>query len=276
MLTCHLLDTGYCLAFEPLVMQGGRWRMIACHSVVALLGHPRHGWTLWDAGYSPRLLEVTRSWPYRLYRWATPLYLRPEQSVAEQLPRFGLTPRDIRRVIVSHFHADHIAGLADFPLADILALREAVEAVRGLSGWQALRRAFIPQLLPADFDHRCQLFEAPAGGATKPLEKIMDVFGDGLAQLVALPGHARGQVGLLARTDRGPFFFLADACWLSASARWGRQANRVTNLIVDSAQQVGQTLQAIRSFTREEPDWQLLPTHCPEAFERYVAPPGRR
>jgi glyoxylase-like metal-dependent hydrolase (beta-lactamase superfamily II) len=192
--------------------------------------------------------------------------------VAEQLPRYGLTPRDIRRVIVSHFHADHIAGLADFPLAEIIALQDAVEGIRGLSGWQALRRAFIPSLLPSDFDRRCHLVEIPSEPRGSGLGPLLDLFGDGLAQLVALPGHARGQVGLMARTDRGPLFFLADACWLSESARSGRLPNRVTNLIVDKPQEVRQTLQAIRSFTREEPDWQLMPTHCPEAFERYVAP----
>jgi hypothetical protein len=50
----------------------------------------------------------------------------------------------------------------------------------------------------------------------------------------------------------------------------------VTNLIVDDAVQVKQTLQAIRSLAREKPDWQWIPTHCPEAFGRYVTAPARR
>jgi glyoxylase-like metal-dependent hydrolase (beta-lactamase superfamily II) len=276
-LTCHLLDTGYCTAFEPFVIQGGQWRIIECHSLVALLRHPKHGWTLWDAGYSPRLWEATRAWPYRLYRWATPLHIRPELAVVNQLSHFGLEARDIRRVIISHFHADHIAGLADFPLAEIIALREAVEAVEGLEGWQALSRAFVPTLLPDDFARRLTLLERPQqlpslGG----LGPTLDLFGDGSACIVRLPGHARGQMGLLADTDRGPLCFVADACWLSESVRTGRLPNRVTNLIVDDAVQVKQTLQAIRSLAREKPDWQWIPTHCPEAFGRYVTAPARR
>src|SRR5262245_53702803 len=65
--TCHILDTGYCLAHESLVMRGGARREIACHSLVALIHHPRHGWGLWDTGYAPRMLEATARWPFSLY-----------------------------------------------------------------------------------------------------------------------------------------------------------------------------------------------------------------
>src|SRR5947209_20487677 len=96
-LACHVLDTGHCLASEHHLIRGGRRRRVACHSIVALLRHPRHGWMLWDAGYAPRLLEATRGVPFRLYRWATPLRLDPSLAVVAQLPRFGLAARDVRR-----------------------------------------------------------------------------------------------------------------------------------------------------------------------------------
>ncbi len=59
-LQCHMLDTGYCLAWEHHVLQGGRHKRIACHSLAVLLRHPEHGWLLWDTGYAPRMLEVTK------------------------------------------------------------------------------------------------------------------------------------------------------------------------------------------------------------------------
>src|SRR5262245_15718756 len=58
-LECHILDTGYCLASEHHLICGGRHRTVHCHSIVALLRHPRHGWLLWDAGYAPRILKAT-------------------------------------------------------------------------------------------------------------------------------------------------------------------------------------------------------------------------
>src|SRR5207244_3355659 len=87
-LTCHLLDTGHCLASEHHLIRGWQRRKLAIHSLVALLGHPTQGWLLWDTCYSPRMLEATRRFPYRLYRWATPLRLAPELAVVAQLSRF--------------------------------------------------------------------------------------------------------------------------------------------------------------------------------------------
>ena len=92
---CHLLDTGYCTASEHHLIQGGQRKRVVVHSVAALLQHPTHGWLLWDAGYAPRLLDATRRLPFRLYRWVTPMHVRPELAVVAQLGRFGLEPRDV-------------------------------------------------------------------------------------------------------------------------------------------------------------------------------------
>src|SRR5579862_6933840 len=77
-LQCHILDTGHCLAEEKFLLRGGRNRIVECHSLVALLGHPTRGWLLWDSGYAPRMWEATKRFPFRMYRWVTPLRLRPE------------------------------------------------------------------------------------------------------------------------------------------------------------------------------------------------------
>jgi glyoxylase-like metal-dependent hydrolase (beta-lactamase superfamily II) len=151
LLTCHILDTGHCLAHEHVLIEGGARKEVACHSIVALLGHPQHGWLLWDAGYAPHMLAATEHFPYSLYRLVTPLRLRPELAVAAQLPSLGLTPADVSAIVISHFHADHLAGLQDFPLSRFLALPEAYASVAQRRGLAALRRAFIPSLLPRIF-----------------------------------------------------------------------------------------------------------------------------
>jgi glyoxylase-like metal-dependent hydrolase (beta-lactamase superfamily II) len=270
LLQCHILDTGHCLASEHLLIRGGRRAVIACHSIVALLHHPRHGWFLWDAGYAPHLLEATRRLPYRLYRWATPLRLRPELAVAAQLARFGLTPKDVKRIILSHFHADHVAGLRDFPHAEFVTLRTAYEDVAGRRGFRALRRAFIPALLPADFERRATLLPAFGGPALGAFGPSFDLFGDGTAVLAELPGHARGQLGLLAATQRGPLFFVADSCWLSASVRERRPPHGLTHFFIDDSAALRTTIDRLHDFAAARPEVALVPSHCPEAFQTYV------
>jgi len=71
----EVLDTGYCLASEQHILQGGERRQIACHALAILLHHPQQGWLLWDTGYAPRIFDVTRNFPFSLYRQATPLHI---------------------------------------------------------------------------------------------------------------------------------------------------------------------------------------------------------
>jgi glyoxylase-like metal-dependent hydrolase (beta-lactamase superfamily II) len=273
LLQCHVLDTGYCTASEHHLIQGGRRRRIMVHSVAALLQHPQHGWLLWDAGYAPRLLDATRRLPYRLYRWVTPMHVRPELAVVAQLGRYGLTPRDVRRVVVSHFHADHVAGLRDFPTSDLIALRSAYEDVAGRRGLRALAVAFVPALLPDDFDRRATLLPSFTGPPLGTLGATHDLFADGSAVLTELPGHARGQMGLLAQTPHGRVFFAADSCWLSASYRERRPPHRMTNFFIDDPAAMRQTIDHLHDFAQANPDVAVVPSHCPEAFERHVERP---
>jgi glyoxylase-like metal-dependent hydrolase (beta-lactamase superfamily II) len=272
LLQCHILDTGHCLASEHHLIAGGRRRTIQCHSIVALLGHPQHGWLLWDAGYAPRLWDATVHLPFRLYRWVTPLRLDPTLAVVAQLARHGLQPADIRRIVISHFHADHVAGLRDFPLAELVASRSAYEDVAGRTGFRALCKAFVPALLPEDFERRALLLPEFSGEPLGGLGPVYDLFGDGSALLVALPGHARGQLGLLAMTTRGLLFFVADSCWLSASYRENRSPHRITHLIMDDPRAMKTTIDHLHHFWREHADVALVPSHCPEAFDRFVLP----
>ncbi len=269
-LKCHVLDTGHCLALEKHLLQGGRHRTVVCHSLVALLGHPRHGWLLWDSGYAPRLWDATKRFPYRAYRWVTPLHLRPELAVVAQLPRFGLTAGDVRRVVVSHFHADHVAGLRDFPTAELFASKAAYEDVAGRTGLRALQRAFVPALLPDDFARRAVLLPGFEGETLDPFGPTCDLFGDGSAVLVSLPGHARGQVGLLARTEEGARFFVADSCWLSAAYRGNRPPHWITHLFIDDVAALRATLGNLHAYAHAHPEVALIPSHCPEAYQKYV------
>jgi glyoxylase-like metal-dependent hydrolase (beta-lactamase superfamily II) len=273
-LTCHLLDTGHCLASEHHLLRGGQRRQVQIHSLVALLGHPTQGWLLWDTGYAPRMLEATHRFPYRLYRWATPLRLSPELAVVAQLPRFGLEAAAIRRVVVSHFHADHISGLRDFPHAEIVATHAAYESIAGRSGFRALVRCFIPELLPPDFEHRAVLLPDFAGPAVAGLGPTLDLFGDGSAIVLSLPGHARGQIGLLANTQRGKLFFVADSCWMSTGFRTNTPPHWITRLFTDDFMALKSTLAQLHRYHCRHPEVSIIPSHCPEVFRQYLGGPA--
>lgn len=267
---CYLLDTGYCVAHESLMMRGGRRQPVDCHSLVALIRHPQHGWGLWDTGYAPRMVDATARWPFRLFRYATPLRLHPELAAAAQLPRWGLAAHDIRWVILSHLHADHLAGLRDFPAARVIVTAEAYAGVAGYRGVRAMARAFIPSLLPADLAGRLTLVREFAGPPIPELGLAHDLFGDGSLLLVPLPGHARGQVGLLAATAERRILLAADGAWHTRAIHERRLPHPLTYLLIDDRRALRRTLDRLHEFAERYPEVALVPTHCPEAYAREV------
>lgn len=270
MLTLELLDTGHCVVPEHLVISGGSRRPLECHALVGLISHPEQGLILFDTGYAPRMLEATRAWPYRLYRYATPLRLRPELAVASQLAARGVDPAAVGHVIVSHFHADHVAGLRDFPAARLVVAAAALEQALALRGVAALRRGIIPALLPDRLGAGGGLFVLPlaqmSGQPLAGLGPTHDLFGDGSIRLVALPGHARGQIGALLQTAAGPVLLAADGAWTSRSIREGRPPSPLTNLLVDDVPALKATLRGLGTFARANPAVRIVPTHCPEVY----------
>ncbi|HEU5100968.1 MAG TPA: MBL fold metallo-hydrolase [Roseiflexaceae bacterium] len=268
---CHVLDTGHCLAHESMMIRGGRRLEVECHSLVALIWHPQHGWGLWDTGYAPRMEQETARWPFRLFRYATPLRLRPELAAAAQLWRWGLAPADLRWIVLSHLHADHVAGLRDFSAARIFMTSAAYDHINSRRGWRAVARGYVPRLLPDDLSSRATLIHEFAGQPLPVLGPTYDLFGDRSLLLVQLPGHARGQVGLLAHTAERKILFAADGAWLTRSIRERRLPHPLTYLLIDDRRELRRTLDKLHDFARQYSDIALIPTHCPEAYACEVA-----
>ncbi|TGT17315.1 MBL fold metallo-hydrolase, partial [Mesorhizobium sp. M3A.F.Ca.ET.174.01.1.1] len=94
-----------------MILRGGSWQSVRLRVRYGLILHPVAGAVLIDTGYTQEALSgERRGRMLRLYG----ALLKPELNAAEQvlpvLSRFGLSPDDIRTVIVTHFHADHISG----------------------------------------------------------------------------------------------------------------------------------------------------------------------
>src|SRR5262249_24815079 len=142
-----------------MVVRGQGWRPATFPSLFAALHHPERGLTLFDTGYAQPFLAATRGFPGRLYRWMTPVTLHPGDSALEQLQPRGVAARDVRRIVLSHLHADHIAGTRDFPEAEVICARAAYDSIRSRGQISALLRAYLPGLLPDDFAARARFLE---------------------------------------------------------------------------------------------------------------------
>lgn len=263
----HLLETGYCRVNGRVAYGNKDGGTVDCHATCALLHHAEKGWLLFDTGYAPRVLDATRHFPYSLYAHTTPLHIRPERAAVAQLPRLGLTAADIQTVVVSHFHADHLGGLLDFPGAVPVCARAAYDAVVNLTGLAAVRRAFLPDLMPPDFAQRAVWTETLC--ATLSDRDHRDLFGDGSCVLVPLPGHAAGQMGLLAYCATGEgLLFVADAAYTLRAIWDNTPFHPLTRLFTDDYAAASKTIACLREYQQAQPGLLILPTHCPETLHR--------
>jgi glyoxylase-like metal-dependent hydrolase (beta-lactamase superfamily II) len=266
----HLLQAGSCRHPEAMARQGASWKPAVFPALATLILHPRIGPVLFDTGYDPAFFAATRSFPERLYRWATPVDLPERGAVADQLDGFGLEPADIRAVIISHFHGDHVAGLHAFPRASIFCARAGLTEVRERGRLSGVRRGLVSGLLPPDLESRARFFEdfprTALGAELAPFEAGADLFGDGSMIAVPLPGHCPGHWGLVARgEDDRRHFLIADAAWSRKAVRDNAPPPRLTTSLLGRTSEYRRTLDDLHALWARNPELRLTPSHCPEA-----------
>lgn len=254
-------------------MQGGKWRTVRFPAICALLEHPTHGNIVFDTGYAPRSLEVTKTFPFQVYGKMTPTFIESHQSLAFQLKaQKNIDASEVETVILSHFHADHLGGAKDFSTAQFLYLDRAYQDVRGKTGIAALKKAYIPDLLPDDFEKRSapfswkNLISLPQ---LAPFNQGIDLFGDGTLFAILLEGHAKGQIGIYFEADElGEVLLCADACFSSQAYRENRPPKVLTNYFLSDAPQMYlETLNKLHQLYKNRPEIHILPSHCNEVLQ---------
>ncbi len=275
----RLLFTGHTEGWEHHVLKGARHEIVPFHSMVAVVEHPRFGVTLFDSGYSRHFHEHTRRFPFSLYAKVTPVTCVPDNEVKAQLARLG-TP-NVDRIVLSHFHGDHIAGVRDFDDADVIVHADAWRDARSRRGLNAVRKGFVPGLLPDGFGERVFCLDRFCDPGFGPFARAHDLFGDRSVLLVELPGHAAGQVGMLVQLDDGSAsagnpsgaptrkLLCADAVWYRQAIREVRMPGAITRPLLSSSKDYRRTLDILHAFSQQFPEIELLPTHCPEVFASY-------
>lgn len=269
-----LLEGGYCTHKEKMVINGGRNETVRFYSMFGLIRHEKHGVILYDTGYTKRFYKETESFPSMIYAKMTPVYVKEEDTAVYKLKELGIKPEDVTYIIISHFHADHIAALKDFPKAKFIYMKNGYEKVKNLGAFGALRAGYLAGLLPTDFESRSILLDENDKTyqveAIPEFEYTFDFFGDGTIKFIPLNGHYRGHLGALVNTGTEQYFLIADSCWLSKSFKENIMPHKMATIIMDDAKAYKTTLEKIHHFYKNNPNISIIPSHCSEVYAKYI------
>ncbi len=273
-LNFKLFNTGFCTSLEKLAIKTAPWRRHKFPATFALIQHPKFGNILFDSGHSSRFFKLTNKFPLSVYRWLIHVTHDEKQDAINQLKTFGLSPKEINYIFISHFHADHIGGLCDFPNAKFIYLKNAYEAVKNLKRLSALKAGFISGLIPNDFVQRSYLLDnQPMISLAQeyfPFESGYQIFNDDSLMAVKLPGHTEEQVGLFLKiSENEKIFMIGDACWSSESYLNLVLPHSLSFIAMAGKETYMETLKKIHHLNKHSPDIKIIPSHCQQVWEKF-------
>ena len=225
-----------------------------------LIEHPE-GLILVDSGESPRA-----SHPGYFPKWqpffllAVDIHVRPDQGIGARLAQRGLTPEDLKAVVLTHLHHDHGDGVSDLDGAPIYVSREHWDAFgRYLP---AAAEGAVPKQWPSHFMPR--ILE-PTGAAIGPFPRTYPLTSDGKVVAVDTPGHVPGHLSVIVFGDDVAYFLAGDATYDS-----GLTDAELTDGVNNNPRQAIESVRRIKEFARQYPTV-LLPAHDPGAAQRLTA-----
>ena len=275
----RLFKAGFCTHPGFIVQPGSGFKSKEFPAGIALIKHPKQGYILFDTGYHPDFLKSTRPFPERFYAMLTPCHLNHGDTILSQIKTLNIDNNDIKHLMLSHFHADHIAGMVDFPKSEIHCHRAGLDYMQQSNRLNRVRKGYLNKLVPEHANEQFSFIDSFTIDVAEILdlpEKIgllaKDWFDDQSIYIVNLPGHAAGHIGLLIRLESSFIFLLADACWLKESLTKNINQHWIANILSDDHKAYKDTLQKLRRcFQLSDDSVVFVPSHCEETINRLIS-----
>ena len=268
----YLNYAGHCFASAHHVVKGDENKMIKFHALFGLLNHPEKGWILFDTGYTTRFYNATKNYPNKIYANATKVVISDINEIKNQLKSLGLETSDIKHIIISHFHADHIGGLKDFNHATMYCTKKSYQQVKQVSNFFAFSKGILKQLIPEAIEDRLVFIEeCSTENSDDTFGVRYDLFQDNSVIIYNLPGHAAGQIGIVVKTQKKKYFLVADSCWDERAYKEGKLPNSIVRLFFDSWKDYKDSLQKVTDYHNKNPEVIIVPTHCSTTTDSLVS-----
>lgn len=199
-------NCGYCTNNLKLVFKKHKKVIKKFPAGVFLIKHPKEGYVLFDTGYSTDIYNL--GWKGKLYNLFNPTYVKEEDQINIQLEKDNIKCSEIKYLILSHLHPDHIGCVKYFKNAKIIISSEAFNTYEK----NKIRYLIFERLLPEWFENKLTIIDDKKLKQSKnKYLSYYDLFGDKSMLLTQVNGHAKGQICCL----------IEDKLFLGADSSWG-------------------------------------------------------
>jgi N-acyl homoserine lactone hydrolase len=223
---------------------------------VFVVEHPEGVFVI-DTGPSPRINEpdyfACDKGNEFFYKRNMRFFVPTGDTLGPRLAQAGIDAKRVKGLVITHFHADHVGGVDLLPQAKVYT---------GTGNWPQHVGAFTCRL-PAGFQPSLVRFDNPDFSTEKQGHALTS---DGKVQIVPLPGHTPGHVGVSV-TDGG-------RTWLIAGDATFDQDQTDRGAVTGVSQNINQAIQTQGALRRASASSRLtlLPAHDPSVFKRLQLP----
>ncbi len=177
----------------------------------------------------------------------------PDQEIGPQLKTRGISPEEVRWVVLTHLHSDHARGIAHFPKAEFLVAR---------AEFYGSRQGALPCRWATHFQPTLVDYKSDPVGAfpmSYPITKAGDVV------ILPTPGHSLGHQSVLLRTPDHDILFAGDVTFNEDQLR-----TQTLGGICEDLPAAARSVVHIRNHLEIHPTV-YLPTHDPESGDRLAS-----
>lgn len=161
-----------------------------------VIKHPK-GNVLFDTGNNDKIIKDPSYWGPN-FKALKPVNT-PDIAIDVQLKKIGLSPDDIKYVVVSHMHLDHGGNVGKFPNSTLVIQRDEIYYAM----WPD--EPFTGPFIPGD----AAVLRAPVGsGKPNAMNMLIldnedkDLFGDGSVVVKSARGHTKGHQMMVVRLKK--------------------------------------------------------------------------
>lgn len=251
------LPTGVTHRSASFAYRGGSFFDRRDFSMTALLVKHPQGDLLIDTGFGCHVDTQIRTMPLFFRAGTSYLWTR---SASEQLDAAGYNRKNLRAILLTHAHWDHVSGVPDFPETPVWVTSEELRFIND-GGWlTALIRSF-PGVRYVEYE-----FE---GGVYLGFPGSHDVYGDGAIMIVPAPGHTPGSVVVFLTLPNGKrYAMIGDIAWQREGVVNRKERPWLQRTLGDWAPaQVRENLQHMAAIGERFPGITIVPAHDARGFE---------